>query len=163
MLSSKALSLLMVGGLAFVGCSRERPDTTKTTTQTETTKVGTTSASTTETKVATAEGESKSITNRYVGTVTVFEAGKSIEVMTGNKDVHQFALDGKNDVVDHRSHHRGRLEGHARGGEGREGIPQDRGLDRSAGLRPILKAGKVIPPRRERAAHSRGPCSLACL
>jgi hypothetical protein len=89
----------MVGGLALLGCSREGADTTKTTTQTETTQVGTTSASTSETKVDGPSGGTKSVTNTYVGTVTVFDVGKSIEVMTGNKDVHAFALDGKNDEV----------------------------------------------------------------
>jgi hypothetical protein len=101
MFSSKALPILMMGGIALAGCNRDRPDTntTKTTTETTTTQVGSTLASTTETKVDTAHGDTKSVTNTYVGTVTVFEVGKSIEVMTGNKDVHAFALDGKNDML----------------------------------------------------------------
>ena len=99
MFSTKALPILMAGGLAFVGCAQERPDTTKTTTETKTTKVGSTVASTTETKVDTAFGDTTSVTNTYVGTVTVFEAGKTIQVMTGNKDTHSFPLDGKNDTL----------------------------------------------------------------
>jgi len=99
MLSRKAMPILMIGALAFVGCTRQPANTTKTTTQTETKQVGTTTESTTETKVDTASGESKSVTNRYLGTVTEFKPGKSIEVMTGNKEMHSFALDGKNDVV----------------------------------------------------------------
>lgn len=99
MLSHRQLPLLMVGALVLLGCTREQADTTKTTTQTETKQVGTTSQSTTETKVDTAEGESKSVTNTYVGTVTEFAPGKNIEVMTGNKETHSFALDGKNDMV----------------------------------------------------------------
>ena len=99
MFSSKALPILLMGGVALAGCNRDRPDTTKTTTETSTTQVGRTLASTTVTKVDTAQGDTKSVTNTYVGTVTVFEAGKSIEVMTGNKDVHAFALDGKSDTL----------------------------------------------------------------
>ena len=99
MSSSKALPILTIAGLALVGCNSERPDTTKTTTQTETTQVGSTSASTSETKVDTPYGATKSVTNTFVGTVTVFEVGKSIEVMTGNKETHSFVLDGKNDMV----------------------------------------------------------------
>lgn len=100
MYSSKALPILMMSGLAFAGCSGEPSDATKTTTQTETKQVGSTSATTSETKVNSASGDTKSVTNSYVGTVTVFQAGKNIEVMTGNKDSHAFALDGKNDMLD---------------------------------------------------------------
>jgi ABC-type Fe3+-hydroxamate transport system substrate-binding protein len=98
MFSSKAVSVAIVGGLALAGCHRE-PDTTKTTTQTETTQVGSTSATTSETKIDGPSGDTKSNTNSYVGTVTVFDPGKRIEVMTGNKETHTFALDGKNDIV----------------------------------------------------------------
>jgi ABC-type Fe3+-hydroxamate transport system substrate-binding protein len=98
MSTSKALPILVMSTLAFVGC-KERADTTKTSTQTETRQVGTTSESTTETKVATSTGDTKTITNSYLGTVTEFKPGKSIEVMTGEKQMHPFALDGKDDVV----------------------------------------------------------------
>jgi len=99
MLSRKTLPILSLGALAFVGCNREQANTTKTTTQTETKQVGSTTESTTETKVDTPFGESKSVTNSYVGTVTEFKPGKSIEVMTGNKNTHSFELDGQNVVV----------------------------------------------------------------
>jgi len=103
--------LMMVGLVALVGCDREKPATTKsettqntpdgakTTTQTETKQVGTTAESTTETKVDTPSGDAKAVTNTVVGTVTVFTPGKRIEVMTGNKDMHAYDLDGKSDVV----------------------------------------------------------------
>lgn len=99
MLSRRAVPILIIGGLTFAGCNRERADTTNTTTQTETKQVGSTSASSTETKVSTAQGDARSVTNTFVGTVTEFTPGKSIEVMTGNKEMHAFALDGKDDVV----------------------------------------------------------------
>jgi hypothetical protein len=94
---SKALPVLMTGAFVFVGCSKEPETTTKTTTETK--QVGSTAESTSETKVDTPTGETKSVTNRYMGTVTEFKPGKSIEVMTGNKETHAFELDGKNDVV----------------------------------------------------------------
>jgi ABC-type Fe3+-hydroxamate transport system substrate-binding protein len=97
MISIKTLPILMTAALAFVGCNREPETTTKTTTETK--QVGSTAESTSETKVDTPSGETKTVTNRYVGTVTEFKPGKSIEVMTGNKDSHAFELDGKNDVV----------------------------------------------------------------
>ena len=99
MLSHKTLPILMTGALAFVGCTRGQANTTRTTTQTETKQVGSTTESTTETKVDTPFGESKSVTNSYLGTITEFKPGKSIEVMTGNKNTHSFELDGKNVVV----------------------------------------------------------------
>ena len=99
MFSTKALPILLMGGVALAGCNRDRTDTTKTTTETTTKQVGSTLASTTETKVDSAYGDTKSVTNTYVGTVTVYEVGKSIEVMTGNKETHAFALDGKNDML----------------------------------------------------------------
>jgi hypothetical protein len=94
----KALPVLVLGSLAFMGCS-EPADTTKTTTQTETKQVGSTVESTTKTNVQTPTGDAKQVTNSYVGTVTQFTPGKSIEVMTGDKDTHSFDLDGKDDVV----------------------------------------------------------------
>jgi hypothetical protein len=97
MLSRKTLPILMTGAFAFVGCTKEPATTTKTTTETK--QLGSTGESTSETKVVTPTGESTSVTSRYVGTVTVFTPGKSIEVMTGDKDMHTFALDGKDDVV----------------------------------------------------------------
>jgi hypothetical protein len=91
------LPILVMGALAFIGCSDK--SATKTTTRTDSKKVGSTSESTTKTTTETPNGESKSTTSSYVGTVTHFKAGKSIEVMTGDQDKHAFDLDGENDVV----------------------------------------------------------------
>lgn len=99
MFSSKALTILAMGGLALVGCTQEPENATTTTTKTETKQVGSTTESTTQTKVDTASGDTKSLTKTYVGTVTAFTPGKSIEVMTGNKDTHSVELDGAKAVV----------------------------------------------------------------
>jgi hypothetical protein len=97
MYSIKTLpAALMIGTLAAAGCART--DTTKTTTETETKRVGSTEQSTTTTKVDSPAGDTKMVTNSFVGTVTKFEPGKSIEVMTGEKETHSFDLDEK-DVV----------------------------------------------------------------
>jgi ABC-type glycerol-3-phosphate transport system substrate-binding protein len=95
----KALPILMVGAVVFLGCSKEPVNTTKTTTQTETKEVGSTVESSTDVKVQTASGESNAQTNTYVGTVTEYTPGKTIEVMTGNKEGHAFRLDGKGQGV----------------------------------------------------------------
>lgn len=84
--------------LALAGCSKDA-DTTRTTTQTETKRVGSTVESTTKTSVETADGDLSSVTKSYVGTVTKYTPGESIEVMTGEKDTHSFSLDGKGDVI----------------------------------------------------------------
>jgi hypothetical protein len=97
MLSAKAMPFLMVGALAVAGCARN--DETKTTTTTETKTVGSTQESTTRTTVDTPQGELKTTTKSFVGTVTEYVPGKSIEVMTGDKDTHSFDLDEKDDVV----------------------------------------------------------------
>lgn len=97
MLARKALPILMTGAFALVGCTQEPATTTKTTTETK--QVGSTAESTSKTQVVTPTGDQTFVTNSYVGTVTVFTPGKSIEVMTGNKEAHAFALDGKDDVV----------------------------------------------------------------
>lgn len=97
MLSRTTLPILMTGAFALVGCTQEPATTTKTTTETK--QLGSTAESTSQTKVVTPTGESTNVTNQYVGTVTEFKRGKSIEVMTGNKETHAFALDGKEDVV----------------------------------------------------------------
>lgn len=97
MLSAKAMPFLFIGTLAVAGCAKN--DETKTTTTTETKTVGSTQESTTKTTVETPEGERKAVTKSYVGTVTEYVPGKSIEVMTGDKDTHSFDLDEKDDVV----------------------------------------------------------------
>lgn len=94
--SLKIVPVALVASLAFVGCAR---NATESKTTTETKQVGTTEQTTTTTKVDSPEGDTKSVTNTVVGTVTKYAPGKSIEVMTGDKDTHAFDLDGKDDVV----------------------------------------------------------------
>ena len=84
--------------LAMAGCSRDA-DTTRTTTQTDTKRVGTTAETTTKTSVETPDGNLTTVTKSYVGTVTKYTPGESIEVMTGEKDTHAFSLNGKDEVV----------------------------------------------------------------
>ena len=97
MLSAKAMPFLMIGALAVAGCARKDETTTKTVTETKT--VGSTQESTTKTSVDTPTGEMKAVTKSYVGTVTAYVPGKSIQVMTGEKDTHSFDLDEKDDVI----------------------------------------------------------------
>ena len=78
----------------IVGCQKE-PDKTTTTTETKTTAVGSTAESTSTTKVDSPAGDSKVVTNSYLGTVTEFTPGKSIEVLTGNKESHKVDLGGE--------------------------------------------------------------------
>jgi sRNA-binding protein len=66
---------------------------TKTTTETQ--QVGTTLEAKSETKVETPSGTMKAKTETFVGTVTVFTAGKKLEVMTGEKKMNSFNLDEK--------------------------------------------------------------------
>jgi hypothetical protein len=98
MVSLKTLPVLMVGALAIGGCARDATET-KTTTETETKKVGSTEETTTRTSVDTPRGDTTAVTRTLVGTVTEYTPGKSIEVMTGEKDTHSFDLDEKGDVV----------------------------------------------------------------
>jgi hypothetical protein len=103
------LAFLLSAGLLTVaaGCSQS-PDAvqkkTESTTQTaegtvkttnETKQVGTTLEAKSETKAETPSGTVRSKTETFVGTVTVFTAGKRIEVMTGEKTMHSFSLDDK--------------------------------------------------------------------
>jgi hypothetical protein len=91
----------------LVACSKS-PGTverkTETTAQTSSGEVKTTSESTsagntleakTSTKAETADGTIKTATETVVGTVTAFEAGKKIEVMTAEKKSLSFRLDEK--------------------------------------------------------------------
>jgi hypothetical protein len=76
-------------------------ETTTTTAQgttertTEATQVGSTLEMKTETKSDTGDGTVKGQSETYVGTVTLYEPGKHIEVMTGEKKTHRFDLDDK--------------------------------------------------------------------
>lgn len=102
----------ILGAACLVGaaCSKS-PGTverkTETTTQTAQGEVKTTSESTqagntldakTETKADTASGTVKSEMETVVGTVTKYDPGKKIEVMTAEKKSHSFRLDA-NDAV----------------------------------------------------------------
>jgi hypothetical protein len=108
----RQLAFLVTTGLLAVAtaCNRS-PDTiekkTESTTQTsagpvtttnETKQVGTTLEAKRETKADTPAGTVESKAETIVGTVTVFVAGRKIEVMTGEKKMHGFSLDDK-DVV----------------------------------------------------------------
>lgn len=94
MLSRTTLTILITGGLLLAGCNSDR-DTTTTTTETKTKATGSTVESTTKTSIDAPNGDSKSVATTYLGTVTAFTPGKSIEVMTGNKDTHKVDLDGE--------------------------------------------------------------------
>lgn len=67
-------------------------------TTSESTQVGTTLEAKTETKVDSPAGAVNMRTETFVGTVTAYTSGKTIEVMTGEKKTHSFNLDDK-DVV----------------------------------------------------------------
>lgn len=104
------IAFLASAAFLATACSQS-PDTvqkkTESTTQTadgtvkttsETRQVGTTLEAKSETKADTSAGTLASKTETIVGTVTAFTAGKTIEVMTGEKKSHDFSLDTK-DVV----------------------------------------------------------------
>lgn len=114
---SNRMNLLVLGALGgaalatAVACSKA-PGTeerkTETTTQTSQGEVKTTSQSTqagntleakTETKADTANGTVKAAAEVVVGTVTVYEPGKKIEVMTADKKTNSFALDAKDTIA----------------------------------------------------------------
>jgi hypothetical protein len=98
MLSRKTLcALTLVGAFSAAGCARQ--DETRTTTETETKRVGSTEQSATTTKVDSPAGDTKTVTKSFVGTVTKFDPGRSIEVMTGEKETHSFDLDEKDEVI----------------------------------------------------------------
>jgi len=64
--------------------------------ETESTQVGTTLEMKTTTKTDTDHGTVTGQAETFVGTVTQYEPGKRIEVMTGGKETHAFDLDAKN-------------------------------------------------------------------
>lgn len=103
--------LVTTGLLALAAACSQSPDTVKTRTESttqssegtvkttnETKRVGTTLEAKSETKAGTPAGTVESKAETIVGTVTVFAAGKKIEVMTGEKDMHRFSL-GDKDVA----------------------------------------------------------------
>lgn len=67
-------------------------------TTSESTQVGTTMEAKSETTVDTPTGTVTATTETIVGTVTAFTAGKTLEVMTGDKKMHTFKLDDKDFV-----------------------------------------------------------------
>ncbi len=67
----------------------------KTVTKTEATTVGSTMVKETETTTHGVDGSAKSDTLTYVGTVSAYEPGRSIDVMTGENDHHHVDLSGK--------------------------------------------------------------------
>jgi hypothetical protein len=105
---SKFVILSSAGVLVFLTACGQSSDTvqkkTESTVQTaegtvkttnESKQVGTTAELKSETKVDTPSGTVKANTQTLVGTVATFTAGKSIEVMTGEKTMHTFKLDDK--------------------------------------------------------------------
>ncbi len=111
MIYRKLAFLSSAGLLAVATACGQSPDTTvkktESTTQTsggtvkttsETKQVGTTLEAKSQTTADTSSGTVKSKIETIVGTVTVFTAGKKIEVMTGEKKMHSFSLDDK-DIV----------------------------------------------------------------
>ncbi|MGH9443778.1 MAG: hypothetical protein ACRD16_16055 [Thermoanaerobaculia bacterium] len=102
----------MVGLLAIAGCRRDatpreelkaqETDTSgseKTVTKTEATTVGSTLVKETETTTHGAEGTGKNDTTTYLGTVSAYAPGRSIDVMTGENDHHHVDLTGKDTTV----------------------------------------------------------------
>ncbi|MEO8195520.1 MAG: hypothetical protein ABI689_02235 [Thermoanaerobaculia bacterium] len=98
-----ALLIALMG--ATVACNQSAPDTVKSesrtkvqtpegtqTTTSTTEQVGSTSTSKTETEVKTPEGTVESKLETVVGTVTLYTAGKKIEILTGESDTHSFDL-----------------------------------------------------------------------
>lgn len=83
---------------------RKSESTTKTAqgevkTTSESKQVGNTLEAKTETKTDTGAGTVKGKVETYVGTVTIYEPGKKIEVMTGEKKTHSVALDAKDTAL----------------------------------------------------------------
>lgn len=98
--------------LAAAGACSKEPGTverkSESTTQTaqgevkttqESKQVGNTLEAKTETKTDTGSGTVKGKVETFVGTVTIYEPGKKIEVMTGEKKTHSFALDAKDTAL----------------------------------------------------------------
>jgi hypothetical protein len=65
----------------------------------ESKQVGNTLEAKTETKTDTGKGTVTGEVETYVGTVTIYEPGKKIEVMTGEKKTHSVTLDAKNTAL----------------------------------------------------------------
>jgi hypothetical protein len=109
---SLAAFLAVLAGILFAGCRRdttpkeelkaEVTDTSsagKTVTKTEATTVGSTLVKETKTTESGSNGSAKNDTTTYVGPVSAYEAGRSIDVMTGENDHHHVDLTGKDTTV----------------------------------------------------------------
>ncbi len=107
--SRKLVPLIAVAAIAaLTACSKPADTVEKKTevtttspkgkveTKEETKQVGSTLEIKTETKSKTDEGTVKTNVQTFVGTVTVYEAGKKIEVLTGENTRHTIEFDGKN-------------------------------------------------------------------
>ena len=102
MKNKQLILLLAAAPLLLVACDRQEKasspantETPKVETKTESTQVGTTLESKTETKTDAGHGDVKGTREMVIGTVTIYTAGKKIEVMTGEKKTHSFDLDSK--------------------------------------------------------------------
>jgi hypothetical protein len=105
-MKTTALAAMLIALMgSAVACSPSAPDTVtsesrtkvKTPEGTQVTKstteqVGSTSVSTTETTVKTPEGTVESKVETVVGTVSAYAPGKSIEILTGDDQKHNFDL-----------------------------------------------------------------------
>ena len=72
----------------------------KTVTSSEAVQVGTTLEGKTTPRTQTPHGSGRQVTETIIGTVTVLEPGKRIQVMTGEKQDHDFDLAAKDVRVD---------------------------------------------------------------
>ena len=88
---SKFALLSTAGILAVAAACSSAPNAVETTTESTTRTAGGSVKTTADTRY----GTSRSKTETVVGTVTVYTAGKSIEVMTGEKKLHNFSLDDR--------------------------------------------------------------------
>lgn|SRR5262245_2014481 len=118
MRNNRLLPFLVMGAFAtLIGCQRreEKPvettsettrksDDTSSSSKTDTKQLGDDRESTSESRTDTPHGDTKTTKDEVVGTVTHYKAGKSIEVMTINRDKRSFSLDDKHVVIDIDSH-----------------------------------------------------------
>lgn len=79
--------------------STTRTSQGETKTTQESKQVGNTLEARTETKSDTGAGTVQGKVETYVGTVMIYEPGKKIEVMTGEKKTHSVALDAKDTAL----------------------------------------------------------------
>jgi hypothetical protein len=105
--AATAASFLLVSGCHRTSAPREDlksevTDTTnagKTVTKTEATTVGSTLVQQTTTTARGSEGSERRDTTTYIGTVSAYEAGRSIDIMTGENVHHRVDLSEKNSTL----------------------------------------------------------------